>query len=423
MFACVHVRESLSPSALADLPLLGAAFSPQVERTSDDTIVFSIQGLNRLIGSIHDIASAISQRGQELGFQANLAIAAHPDTAILAARQLPGVTILTPGREVDWLGRIPVAAIADDALVETLDRWGIRTLGELTGLPPIGLVERLGEAGDRLRRLALGEISRPLRLPAEGAVYQARTELDEGLWSVEEILFVLSPLLHGELRKMERNAHAVHRIHLQLVLDNRRESRRSFELPLPSRSAAVILKQIQLDLEAHPLGGRLVAATLILDPAAPRTIQGGLYRPPSPEPDRLHNVLTRIGALVGPENVGSPVVLDSYQPDAFAVRPYQLTVRELEAIPDLPLRLSLRVFRPPLTAKVRLDHGRPVWVRATRVEGEVEQVAGPWRTSGGWWSESPWERDEWDVMLRGGDAYRLYWDGLARAWFLGGLYD
>ena len=32
---------------------------------------------------------------------------------------------------------------------------GIRTLGDLAALPEIGLAERLGEAGCRLRRLAL----------------------------------------------------------------------------------------------------------------------------------------------------------------------------------------------------------------------------------------------------------------------------
>jgi len=431
MYACVYVREPVSGPALADLPRLGAAFSPLVERTSENTIVFSIQGLNRLIGGIHDIASAISRRGDEMGWKANLAIAAHPDTAILAARHLPGVTILTPGREIDWLGQIPVAAAGvDPAIAETLERWGITTLGQLSELPPDGLVERLGEAADRLRRLARGEVSRPLRLPAEAAVYEAQAELDHPLESVEEILFVLSPLLHTELAKMERNALALQRLHLRFVREDRQESHRSLELPLPTRSATVVLKQIQLDLEAHPLGGRLAAVWLRLDPAAPRTIQGGLYRPPSPEPDRLQNVLARIGALVGPDQVGSPVLLDTHRPDAFTLRPYALLVNsEVETpdparrIEDQPLRLSLRLFRPARAAKVRLDQGRPVWLRAAGVEGAVTRWAGPWRMSGGWWTESPWERDEWDVQLSGGDAYRIYHDGIQRAWFLGGLYD
>jgi protein ImuB len=414
------LRPEASPQ---DLDTLAASFSPLVERTSVDTAVFSIRGLKRLIGGLHDIASAISQRGQELGLEANLAIAANPDAAILAARALRGVTILTPGREIDWLGRIPAAAVATPEMTETLAGWGIATLGELAGLPPIGLAERLGPAAEELRRLARGEVSRPLRLPAAEAVYTAETELEHGLQSVEEILLALSPLIHTAAARMERNAQAAQRVQVKFHLEDRRECHRLYELSLPSRSAVLILQQVQLDLEAHSLGGRVIRMEVTLDPASPRTIQGGLYRPPSPEPDRLQNVLARLGALVGKENAGSPLILDTHRPGAFAVRPYELTIREGTAPMDSPLRLSLRIFRPPLSAKVRLERGRPVWLRASQLEGEVADAAGPWRTSGGWWAETGWQRDEWDVVLQGGDAYRLYLDGLARQWFVDGMYD
>jgi protein ImuB len=40
--------------------------------------------------------------------------------------------------------------------------------------------------------------------------------------------------------------------------------------------------------------------------------------------------------------------------------------------------------------------------------GEVVARAGPWRTSGHWWSQAArWDRDEWDVEIAGGGCYRL----------------
>jgi hypothetical protein len=54
MYACLHV-----PAANAcgeELLQLSLEFSPAVEKTSNDTVVFSIAGLRKLIGSPHQIA-------------------------------------------------------------------------------------------------------------------------------------------------------------------------------------------------------------------------------------------------------------------------------------------------------------------------------------------------------------------------------
>jgi hypothetical protein len=55
-------------------------------------------------------------------------------------------------------------------------------------------------------------------------------------------------------------------------------------------------------------------------------------------------------------------------------------------------------------------------------QGAVLQAAGPWRTSGGWWSGT-WNRDEWDVALKSGTACRIYQDRTTERWFLDGTYD
>jgi protein ImuB len=52
----------------------------------------------------------------------------------------------------------------------------------------------------------------------------------------------------------------------------------------------------------------------------------------------------------------------------------------------------------------------------------VLNAAGPWRTSGDWWTRAAWNRDEWDITLTSGALYRIYREPDQR-WFIEGAYD
>jgi hypothetical protein len=64
-------------------------------------------------------------------------------------------------------------------------------------------------------------------------------------------------------------------------------------------------------------------------------------------------------------------------------------------------------------------------------QGAVVQAAGPWRTSGGWWSADTgagrrgqsWDRDEWDIALASGIVCRIFQDRTTDCWFLEAIYD
>lgn len=88
------------------------------------------------------------------------------------------------------------------------------------------------------------------------------------------------------------------------------------------------------------------------------------------------------------------------------------------------------MFRPPLRAIVQADQGWPTqisaWGKQRSVYGKVVHLAGPWRTTGDWWRDDRWARDEWDVMLeRAGQQtlYRIYRELKTENWFVEGNYD
>jgi protein ImuB len=86
--------------------------------------------------------------------------------------------------------------------------------------------------------------------------------------------------------------------------------------------------------------------------------------------------------------------------------------------------LAVRALRPPVAAEVHLQQGRPEWIRSTVASGRVVQLAGPWRTTGGWWSrEQRFAYDYFDVQTSDGSVARLRFDHLAQRWQIDGVYD
>ena len=425
MFASLH--------GSGNLTALAFEFSPTVEQTAAETgphaihtVTFDVSGLDRLFGMAQDVAAAIARRGRETGVQANLALAANADAAILAARGFTGISILPQGDEAKFLGRLPLTLLAPSPeLQETLERWGIRRFQELAALPPLGIAERLGPEGLRLRQLARGEVDRKLVPLEEPLYFREELELEYAVELLEPLAFVISRLLDGLITRLATRGLATDELRLFLRLENHALHERKLRLPVPALDSRTFLKLMQLDLAAHPPPAPVMHVALEVNPVKPRAGQTGLFVPQAPEPVKLELTLARIKTLVGEESVGSPELLDTHRPGA--------AFRMMDFGCARPLRrsqarvcLTLRLFRPPRAARVAIHAGQPGFVAAAGVRGKVLELAGPWRTSGDWWTSDPWSRDEWDIALSDGALYRIYRDRLdceRGAWFVEGRYD
>jgi protein ImuB len=397
MFACLH--------GSGNLTALGFEFSPLVEQTAPDTVTLDASGLDRLWGFPQDVAAAMARRASEIRVKINIALAANPDAAICAARGFPGVSIVPQGDEAKFLGPLPLACLAPSPeLLETLERWGIRRFRDLAALPPLGIAERLGPEGLRLRELARGEADRklvPLDPPLE---FEDQIELEYPVELLEPLAFLLARLLNGLAARLATRALATDELRLRLKLENRTIHERTLRLPVPSLDTKAFLKLWQLDLAAHPPGSPIVHVWMGMNPVKPRAAQGGLFVPLAPEPVKLELTLARIRSQKG---------TDAF----FAPPPSTPPLTKNASVPFLVLRR----FRPARTARVALASGQPGFVAAEGVRGKVLEFAGPWRTSGDWWTTNPWARDEWDIALSDGALYRIYCE--PRGWFVEGSYD
>ena len=336
-------QETSAHAALLDC---AQSFSPEVEDTSPGTVLLNLAGLEPLLGSLPKIACDLAQRVSEMGLEANFAVAANPDAALLAARGFSGVTLIPEGREAERLGDLPVDVLlesffsdAEEAVrwVETFDRWGIRKLRALAVLPEVPVSERLGQHGISLQKLARGAVSRNLRVLEPQLIFAESVELEYPIVLLEPLAFLLNRMLEQVCGRLRQRALAVQELHLNLELATTqpqdypsftrtfastltRTFTRTLRLPTPMLDAKVFLKLLQLDLQAHPPGAPIVKIHLSADPARPRALQSGLFQPVFPEPEKLELTLARIAGIVGEGRVGSVELLDTHREGAFTVR-------------------------------------------------------------------------------------------------------
>lgn len=474
---------SLSQESAAHAALLecAQAFSPRVEDLTANTFVLDLAGLEKLFGSPPKIAREIAKRTSHLGLQCNVAVAANPDTAMLAARGFDGVTVISEGREAEQLGSLPIEVLCAEQenpesqqLFETLHRWGIRNLRDLAALPDVALSERLGQRGVEWQRLARGDTARNLVPSEPPLIFEEVIELEHSLVLLEPLAVLLGGMLEQLCLRLQAHALATQELRLELELENgyiedchqrvgagvlarlgraqaRQLFRRILRLPLPLLDAKTFLKLLQLDLNAHPPGAPIVKIHLSAEPTRPRAAQNGFFLPPSPEPEKLELTMAKIAGIVGEGRVGSLELLDTHRPEGFEIRhftPYeepqnlchgftrmnadQLNKEKFSVSQYLrgeDLVTALRRFRPPAVSIVTIHDGKPTHISCShrqQIHGEILWTAGPWRSSGDWWEHNGWARDEWDIAVQEESAiglYRLVRDQLSGRWFVEGTYD
>src|SRR5581483_767798 len=403
------VQEETAHAALLDC---AQSFSPRVEDTSANTMLIDLAGMESIFGPLSKIARDIARRTSDLGIEANVAVAANPETAALAARGFAGVTLISPGQEAEQLGSLPVETLfngsPDDNLqFETLERWGIRNLRALAALPQIALSERMGQAGVRLQKLASGTLSRTLVPVETPLVFEEAIELEYPIVLLEPLAFVLSRMLEQVCARLGTRSLSTQeltlRLHLATEWHNDENAdvpsfrshtpsttfERTLRLPVPLLDAKIFLKLLQLDLKANPPGAPILKIHLSALPVRPRAAQGGLFLPPLPEPEKLELTLARIASIVGADKVGSLQILDTHRPEGFRMQRFAPAMPKYEAVRNNDGKESavtaLRLFRPPILAQVMLRDGRPARVQCPKkkeIAGEIIWAAGPWRSSG-----------------------------------------
>ena len=345
--------------------------------------------------------------------------------------------IAAPGKTHSVLGPLPIAALRISADTATsLGRLGLRTVGDLSGMPRAALARRFGR--DLVRRLdqALGSEPEPVS-PARPALHFAvRLTLPEPIGLESDISAGIDRLLPELEKRLVLKGRGARRVRLQLFRSD--QTMQSIEVGLARPSASpdrikplLVMKLSDVDpgfgidclrLEAH-----------VTEPVHAHQHRGHMEaaadgRNRQQAGAGMDDLIGRLGARIGLERITRAHPADSNIPEKTSHRVAAAWSEPARDWPKPPTPRPLMMCRPE---PVHADDtpALPAQFRWRRRNFSTVAASGPERISPEWWLDDPdWRsgvRDYWQVTTDTGERLWLYYahgGTMSSGWFCQGAF-
>src|ERR1051326_7190120 len=212
-------------------------FSPHIEATAPGVCTLDLRGLailseddpGAMSGWAAHLRAALA--GQQL--RVRVGIGPTPNLARHAARWADGIEIVRDPKA--FIASLPVAALEPSSDVTTvLQKWGIRTVGELLALGQEALVDRLGLEALALCAAASTSVVRPLNLVRPSERFEESFEFETAIETIEPLLFVLRRFVDQLSQRLEWVGVAAELLVLRLRLESGDSLERRLPIPPPT---------------------------------------------------------------------------------------------------------------------------------------------------------------------------------------------
>jgi len=311
-------------------------------------------------------------------------------------------------------------------ILEILHKWGIHTLGQFAALDKEQIAARLGPEAVRLWERANGISNRLLKLVQPRQSFDESFEFEHEIETAQPLLFMLRRFLEQLAVRLSAIYLVAKEVTLQITFANKQSYERIFKIPQPTNDVDLLFRMLQTHLENFKSEHPIVAVALTAQPIKPVSQQFGLFEIALRNPQQLYETLARLTALLGADRVGTPVLEETHQPDAFRMEPFAWnltfaadTAASTEEKNGSPPFIALRRFRPPGGALIFSSENRHL--QSEKIHGKVVEQDGPYLLSGNWWDEKSWGRAEWDLQLENGVLLRCHCSD--QVWAVDGIYD
>jgi protein ImuB len=437
--AGLHASEIAPPeihNAVKNLARRLMCFTPEVEPAAEEPGVFWLNGvgLKYLYPSSLKWAHALHADIAAEKFQVSVVAGFTRFGTYAVAKTKRGVTVFTdPVEERLAAEKVPLQRLdLDPDFRDTLFKLGIKTVGALLALPPVGLRERFGQKAYRLHRMAAGDLWMPLDpYKPEEPVKQHRI-LDDPENDTTRLLFLIKQLLHPMLAALAARAQALETLWIALLIDKADRLKEQIRPAAPTLNSSQILDLVRLRLESMQFSAGVTEIELKAEACAATVEQLRLFSEGSVRDlDAANRALARLRAEFGDSAVVQAKLRDGHLPEArFAWEPLsrvKLPRKDLNGLNDLNVLNSqtAKVLVRRIMAKPMPLPGVPRhthedgWLILGHKYGSVDKLSGPYVFSGGWWNREI-KRDYYFAETRRGAIAWVYYDRVRRRWFLQG---
>jgi protein ImuB len=457
----VDVR--LETQALEAVALALLAFTPKVVLSQANTVLLEVGASVRLFGGMKALLSKVTSTVKGCGFTSRMGCAPTAWGAWLLAhartrrvlRRTRAVKETTLARILDAM---PVSLLPAAATHGNLfEQVGCNTLGDLRRLPRSGVARRFGGGVLQLVAQAYGEAPDPREAFCAPASFEARLELQARVESAEALLFAARRLVLQLAGWLSAHHAAVSGFTLYLAHElAARHAPKTSTLKVawavPTRDADHVLWLLREKLNQTALAAPVIEMKLLADQVSEHAPPSDtLFPMPNSDSESMAQLLERLSARLGAENVLQLVARDDHRPEAaMTVEAYQpareaKTKRKKKAgaqaqtavtdapdeaseaseasgeeplcLPDLAMSSQPRpswILEAPL--KLILRHERPFYRRPLKVISRTERI------EAGWWDGNGVQRDYYIASDDRGRMFWLYRERLSGDWFLHGFF-
>jgi protein ImuB len=319
---------------------------------ADNLVVLDATGLAELVGDGRALGASLRRGAAGRGLYLRIGVAATRAAALLIVQSRSGLTVIEPGQEAAALAPLPIdvlrtlarrqaqgvagsarrsapaattgLAMPAFALLSTVRRWGVRTLGDLAEQSTATLQERLGPGGLALQRFAHGQDAVSAVPAVTDQQFESTLALERPVQGLEPLSFVLSRVFETLCARLTHAGAqaAMVRVHLRLVTGEIHACQ--LTLASPTRESKALRTLARLDLEMRPPRARVAQVAVAIQGTPTGACQISLLDGSHASPARTRTLMSRLTALVGERRCGSPV-LQPVSEGGFAMRVFSPT--------------------------------------------------------------------------------------------------
>ena len=219
------------------------ALTPQVEPLSIDEAFMDLAGTERLHGVPPAIALSrfVTRVENEIGITASIGLSYCKFLAKIASdfEKPRGFSVIGQEEAVSFLAKQPVTMIwgVGKAFAATLERDGIRQIGQLQQMDRGDLMRRYGSMGDRLYHLSRGLDDRKVNPDQDTKSVSAETTFNTDLAAAEDLVPVLRRLSERVSERLKKADLAGRTVTLKLKSSDFKTRTRNRQLTDPTRLA------------------------------------------------------------------------------------------------------------------------------------------------------------------------------------------